>query len=563
MDAGVVKRPRVGRHGQTADLVSVDAEHFGFERRRGSRRTGPGSRLVRVFIGLMLVAALAASVFLWRNLADGCGGDRSRVSVVVDSSISAGLKAIADRAADDSCFDFAVTPTSGADVPARLTAGGAGVDLWLADSQIRAERVMAQVRRTPEYVTRSLASSPVVVVGTKLGQLTSWADVMNLDKLQVGSPMENSAGDAPIIGGAAAVSRGEITRTAFTQAMTAMAAQRHKVIPGQDTDDARMRTSNVSDIPSVASEQQYLMFKKKWTGSQLAAKIPADGTLMLDYPLMTTASPDHRASADAAGRALVAAAASDEGRKMLQEAGFRNPDGSGIGRPVKTISAGDSREINEALRSWQILSVPMRMLNVLDTSGSMQAPAGSSTRAQLLAETVIDGTKLLGDASQVGVWIFGIDRGTDGADWKQIVPIRRLDEVAAGVTQRQTIATTTREAMRDDLGGGTGLYDTTLAAYKAMVDGYDPAATNTLAIVTDGRNEDDNSITLDDLVTQLKALQDPGRPVRIVAIGITSDADADSLNRIAEVTGGTSYIAETPMDIRGIFTTEAGRLLSS
>lgn len=68
---------------------------------------------------------------------------------------------------------------------------------------------------------------------------------------------------------------------------------------------------------------------------------------------------------------------------------------------------------------------------------------------------------------------------------------------------------------------------------------------------------DDNSITLDDLVTQLKAL-DPGRPVRIVAIGITSDADADSLNLDSvEVTGGIELHRRDPMDIRGIFTTEA------
>ena len=39
----------------------------------------------------------------------------------------------------------------------------------MADSQTQARRVITQVRKSPDYVTESLASSPTVVAGTGLG----------------------------------------------------------------------------------------------------------------------------------------------------------------------------------------------------------------------------------------------------------------------------------------------------------------------------------------------------------------------------------------------------------
>jgi hypothetical protein len=55
-------------------------------------------------------------------------------------------------------------------------------------------------------------------------------------------------------------------------------------------------------------------------------------------------------------------------------------------------------------------------------------------------------------------------------------------------------------------------------------------------------------------LSELKSLEDPARPVLILTIGISDDADTDALEQIAEATpGGSTYVAETPEDIQNVF----------
>ncbi|MGU3432164.1 hypothetical protein ACNHUS_04030 [Actinomycetes bacterium M1A6_2h] len=51
----------------------------------------------------------------------------------------------------------------------------------------------------------------------------------------------------------------------------------------------------------------------------------------------------------------------------------------------------------------------------------------------------------------------------------------------------------------------------------------------------------------------LEQEQDPLRPVVIVTVGITGDADAGALQQSSTATGGTSWIAQDPRDIANIF----------
>ena len=69
--------------------------------------------------------------------------------------------------------------------------------------------------------------------------------------------------------------------------------------------------------------------------------------------------------------------------------------------------------------------------------------------------------------------------------------------------------------------------------------------------MTDGENEDPGSIALDQLVRRLRACGTRERPVRIVGIAISSDADLGALQRMAEATGGGAYLAAEPGDILG------------
>ena len=508
----------------------------------------------------MLVAVLIGGVLVWRSLADGCGGNRESVSVVTDSGMAKVLKTIGGQASDNSCYDFQVSATPNIEVPAKLAADSRP-DLWLADSPTRARRVIQQVRLQTDYVSESMASSPVMVVGTALRESKTWIDAMELETLQVGNPLESSTGDAPIVAGAATVASGKAAPGDLKQGMVSMVTQRLNLAPGQDTDEARLKLADSSVTPIVASEQQYLAYLRAHKTSKLTARTPRAGTVALTYPLLNTADSGRKDMAAKAGAALVAAAVTNKGRKVINDAGYRNPDGSGLGDAVPLLKYDDATQIDKALASWQAIGVPTRTLQVLDTSGSMRTPAGDSTRAELLAGATVEGIKLPGRSAQIGNWIFGIDKGGKGQDWREIAPVKRLDDMSTGTLHRDLVVRTTLAALKNDLGGGTGLYDSTLAAYKYMVESYDPAANNAVVIATDGRNEDAQSITLDDLLGQLKALYDPARPVQILTMGITDDADADALKRIADAVGGISYVARTPSDIKKIFTSERIRMM--
>jgi len=166
-----------------------------------------------------------------------------------------------------------------------------------------------------------------------------------------------------------------------------------------------------------------------------------------------------------------------------------------------------------------------------------------------VAKTALD---VFPDRARIGLWVFSIDQGGPGKDWRELEPMRRLDADVHGTSQRDRLDGQA-EQMLQLTNGGTGLYDTTLAAYDEALRDYDPAYSNSVILMTDGANDDPGSISLDRLVRELKQARSPKRPVRIIGIGISDDADYPALRRIAEATGGQAYSADTPEDILGVF----------
>ncbi len=240
---------------------------------------------------------------------------------------------------------------------------------------------------------------------------------------------------------------------------------------------------------------------------------------------------------------------------MLAAAHFRGPDGApgeqGVGK-VQPIQVG-AKDAAELLQRWVTLALPMRSLAVVDVSGSMDFPAGQTTRMGLTTQAATAGLSLFQDNAAIGLWAFSqADDGLLGADYRQLQPTRRLDEDAGGATQRELLAAEF-DTMDELVGGGTSLYDTTLAAYESAVESYDPTAVNSVLLLTDGANDDPDSLTQQELIAGLRKAVDPERPVRIITLGITNDADADALEAISEATGGQSYLARSPNDIGKVF----------
>lgn len=532
-----------------------------------SGRSAESRRWLWVIAALLLVVALTAAFLVWRGTAAnsaGCDGERSQVSVAADPAMVGPIRDAAQRASADSCFDYEVSDAPGAQVPGLLTQGASAPDLWVADSQLQARRVTTQVRRDLDMVSESVASSPTVVAGNAVAdaELPNWVAVMRLPDLRAGSPVNTSTGDAPIVGALAQVEAGSLEQEQFTEAMTVLAVQQNNARPENDDEQSRLGLAYTSEVPVVTSEQQFLIFQRGTPESTMTARVPDDGTVMLDYPLVNTAAAARTEVARDAGEKLAGELESDEGIAALNGAGFRAPDGSvgeladgNIGDDVAVLVFDDPARVDQALRQWQVLGVPIRSLVVQDTSGSMAFTAGDSTRAELLIEASDQGLGLFPNNAMIGGWAFSVDRDGSGQDWEELSPIRRLDaQSAGGGTHRDELRRAVQSGLAPDaLGGGTGLYDTTLAAFQRVQDTYDPQYSNSVIIMTDGTNDDPVSISLNELLSTLRSLEDPARPVLVLTIGISEDADADALRQIAEATGGTTYTANNAADIRSVF----------
>jgi Ca-activated chloride channel family protein len=108
--------------------------------------------------------------------------------------------------------------------------------------------------------------------------------------------------------------------------------------------------------------------------------------------------------------------------------------------------------------------------------------------------------------------------------------------------------------IRSRAGGGTGLYDTTLAAYRTMRKNWTPTKSNSIVILTDGQNDDAHGPTREQFLAQLGRLADRRHSVRLIIVGIGSDVDRAELVRTTNVTGGAVFIAQDPARISDVFT---------
>lgn len=188
----------------------------------------------------------------------------------------------------------------------------------------------------------------------------------------------------------------------------------------------------------------------------------------------------------------------------------------------------------------------------MDVSGSMKFPAGDQTRMELTQQAATTGSKLFPNTAALGLCAFSIGLGGGSQDYLELEPIRKMDQVVDGVTQRERLVAGIA-GLSERTGGATGLYDSTLAAFRTVQASYDSRAINSVILFTDGANEDPESLDLEQLRETLQRERYPAKPVVIVTIGITEDADAETLKKISAATGGTSYVARAPQDIPSVF----------
>lgn len=514
---------------------------------------------------IVLILVLAGGVYAAQSaLGSGCS-DTSTYTLAADPAIADVVTQVVGEVPpeDMGCVSIDVTA-------AESSAGSVGADapsLWIPDSSLWVGKLERSTGETVDLASPSVASSPAVIAARadEVPFFDTWLTALKLRGLRIGNPLSNTTSDAPILG-ALAEAGSDAEAVGAVEAALVPIAQAQAATRNESDAVARLDEVSADGGVAVVSEQTLVDYRS--TGAELDATVPTSGSFYLDFPLAVTEPAAERVEgARAAGTALAGALASESGLAALSAAGFRAPDMSplGVERGVDEGGVGevgvgevealavDDQEIAEtALRRYQVLALPSRALVVEDVSGSMGYSAGADTRIELTVQANRTGIGLFPDNASMGLWAFSIGLGGGDRDYRELVPIRGLDEDVDGRSQRDVLLQQ-MGVLPGLVDGGTGLYDTTLAAFRKVKEGYDPGAINSVIVFTDGSNEDPGSISLDELLAALRAEQDPNAPVIVVTIGITEDADAGVLQQISAATGGSSYLARNPSEIPNVF----------
>lgn len=535
----------------------------------GRDRPRAGSRALRRSRSRLLPAVLAAGavgvggfvvVGKASTEAAGCEGSvnvRIAAAPEIASVLGAAARALEEdgTAAGSTCIDYEVQVEAPQQVSETLAADPRKApDLWVPDFSVWLTRA-AQDGVTSDTIAKSLAKSPVVVVGRDVEAPSSWREV-GMSTVAYLDPLISSASTAALLSafGETAVSGAS---KAQLGAMMMPLARRYSSQPDKPTTVEGVAHAAEQGALAVMTEQQLVSVQTAGGGKGLSAAVPKPGTTVLDYPLAALSAAE---SAQQAGRQLAEYLGSSRGAELLSDNGFRDAgntplgSGAGLGKgEIAVLPAPDAATVSGVLQQWAVLTVPSRSLAVVDVSGSMDVTDAGRSRISLAVAAADGALKLFPDNAQIGLWAFSVGRGAGNRDYTSLLPIRTLGSTTPdGEPHRQALTAALRKlpAMTD---GGTGLYDTTLAAIRAVQDDYDARAVNSVILLTDGENEDPGSLSMEELVETIERERDPARPVGVIAIGMGPEADAKALQRIASATGGRSYVARNPSDISKVF----------
>ncbi|WP_427384421.1 substrate-binding domain-containing protein [Janibacter sp. G56] len=532
-----------------------------------ARKKGMSTGMKAAIAALALVVLLA---ILWGTGAfskdasgdealPGC--DARELTVMATPEIADAVRQTLDKAsASDPCTRFAVTEMS-SHAAAKSISRGAGPDIWIPNSSSWIDAIDASSGRAWQEGT-SLATSPIVLAGgeaqlAEVGNVPSWGDLINESKANL--RMANPDIDAASRLAYQASRTGRPSNVGLdTGARLIVMSRFARPTTEQLLEDHVAKPTSSPVFP--LSEQELAAFNAEHEDDALGMVVPQSGTLSLDYPWI--ASPElARDELDIADKGLKAFD-TPAARSTLAKADLRAPGRTG-GPKINGTEAPEYTELpaptrderKVALEQWDVLRTDMRMLTLIDVSGSMawDGPTEGMSRMEILQGAAKQALTILPEGSKIGSWIFSTKR--DGAkDHQELVPVRTLTDKVGSGTQRDKLRSVV-DSLDERLKGDTGLYDSTWAAYQRMQADYDGTYVNSVVIMTDGENDDPaGGLTLKQLLTKLKDAYDPERPVRIVTIGM-GEADPGALRRIADETGGSSHIAETPEDIERVFVT--------
>jgi len=524
--------------------------------------------VVLVAAGLSIVVATGGVGATLNTTAMACLNP-TRVRVSTTEDFLPVLRKVATRVQADtnnaiSCTVYDVNTVPPAVAVSQIAGDGDDrPDAWVPDSSVWVQRVNAQLGDDAPPKPVTVAQSPLVIaVPQERAARYAGARVPSWDQLLGGSVpvrLSNPADSTTAMMALTTVRKALGSSPAMQEDVGgAMIRLSHTAADSTDELFSQATAKKAAAPIFPASEQQVVQYDLQHADAPLVPVVPTPSTGRLDYPFVTLATQQ-----DAVGKAVLSlrnALTSEAGHRAVRAAGFRTMEGTGgppptpgVPSPVVTLLPDPTlKDVDAALSTWTTVSKEMRMIAVLDVSGSMTERADGASRISIAQGATDTALRLFPPRSQVGLWAFATDKDGPGKDWKELVPPGELSAPSSRGTQRDDLlrANAGIDAL---VGGDTGLYDTVLAAYQRVKQGWDPTRVNSVVILTDGQNDDPHGLSLDQLLAKLRALSDPAQPIAVITVGMGPSADASVLEKISRATGGKSYIARRPSDIKTVF----------
>ncbi|MEU6380816.1 substrate-binding domain-containing protein [Streptomyces sp. NPDC046909] len=214
------------------------------------------------------------------------------------------------------------------------------------------------------------------------------------------------------------------------------------------------------------------------------------------------------------------------------------------------LSTPQDAVLKHLLDIWPSLRRRANVLLLIDTSGSMndRIPETGNTKLEQLKLAENELFSEFTGSDRVGLWKFSDaeDLGGD-TDYRKLVQLGPFDK------KRLSESFSALEAE-----GATGLNDSLDAAVTSMRADYDPTAINAIVLLTDGRNEDQGSLTEQRLLQHIGDTSQPEVRVFTIAYGNKADANDQkgrtALQKIADAAGGQMYDARKAETIEQVIT---------
>ncbi|WP_328732978.1 substrate-binding and VWA domain-containing protein [Streptomyces caniferus] len=568
---------------------------------RTGARSGARRRTLVISTGLVLAVAAGSVVALRGGLlpfGGPCDGRSARLDVAASPDIAPALEAVAETAREDAtrtdgrCLDVRVTARAASDLADAF--GQRPVDpefqVWIPDSSMWVDRVEAE-RGTPLTAAGTVASSPIALgatsqAATSLGwpeKTYPWTKLIRTatsgDALRLGvaDPARSATGLLSLArisaadrkdakDGAEATTRTAATAKLLHQRIADGDGPALATLP-RDASGAEQGNPRRNQALLLSEQAAFAHNTAAGGGPDLELFYPQDGTARLDYPYTLVDEAEMSPEQTRAAGRFMTLLGESGGQRTLRGHGFRA--GNGEADPKVATAAGARapqpysaapadpptiKEVQALMGRWTVTVQNIRFTTVVDASPSMGSPVpggGGRSRMDLAKNSLLQALTTFTPEDEIGLWKFATR--LDGAkDYVELSPTSRLgDRDPAGGTHRDAL-TAAFGSLAPVVRGATGLYDTTLAAYRQACATYTSGKLNALVIVTDGANDDIGSLGLDALAAELEKLSDPKKPVPVIALALGPVADTTALNRIVAPTGGSAHRVADPSQLHQV-----------